>query len=111
MIETKVIDYLKKELEIEVFGEIPEKPPKRFLVVEKTGGGEEEMLEHAMIAVQSYEESLYLACVLNRRVKIAMKHMNELPDINSIKLNGDTNFTDLSMKRYRYQAVFEIVYY
>lgn len=31
--------------------------------------------------------------------------------IGSVRLNSDYNFTDIEMKRYRYQAVFDIYYY
>ena len=111
IIEKTVIDYLKDSLDIEVFAEFPENPPEEFLLVEKTGSRREEMLDFGTIAVQSYAKSLYLASALNERVKEAMYDMDILPSINSVELNGDANFTDLSMKRYRYQAVFEIVYY
>lgn len=111
IIEKTVIEYLKTSLNIDVYAEFPENPPEEFLVVEKTGSSREEMLDFGTIAVQSYSKSLYLASNLNEKAKESMYNMVALPCVNSVKLSGDSNFTDLSMKRYRYQAVFEIVYY
>ena len=40
--------------------------------------------------------------------------MGELPshpEVASCRLNSDYNFTDTTKKQYRYQAVFDIVYY
>lgn len=111
IIEKTVIDYLKDSLEMEVYGEFPEDPPSSFLVVEKTGSRREEMINFGTVAVQSYAESLYKASELNERVKEAMDNMVILPSVNEVELNGDYNFTDLSMKRYRYQAVYEITHY
>ena len=111
MIEKTVMDYLKDSLNIEVYGEFPENPPETFLVVEKTGGRREEMIDFATIAIQSYAKSLYSAAELNLQVKAAMEDVVDLPTVCAADLNGDYNFTDLSMKRYRYQAVYEITHY
>lgn len=111
MIEKIVIDYLKDSLEIEVYGEFPENPPGSFLIAEKTGGRREEMIDFATIAIQSYAPTLYSAAELNLRVKAAMEDIVDLPSVNEAELNSDYNFTDLSMKRYRYQAVYEITHY
>lgn len=111
MIEMIVIDYLKNSLEMDVFGEFPENPPSSFLIVEKTGSREDGMIDFATIAIQSYASSLYSAAELNLRVKAAMKDIINLPSVNAADLNSDYNFTDLSMRRYRYQAVYEITHY
>ena len=111
MIEMTVIEFLKDSLEMEVYGEFPENPPSYFLVVEKTGSSDDEMIDFATIAIQSYAPTLYEAAELNLRVKNAMKNIVELPSVNEADLNSDYNFTDLSMKKYRYQAVYEITHY
>ena len=35
----------------------------------------------------------------------------QLNDVIKVSLNSDYNFTDITTKRYRYQAVFDISYY
>ena len=111
MIEKIVMDYLKDSLEMDVFGEFPENPPSSFLVLEKTGSRKDGMIDFSTIAIQSYAPTLYMAAELNLRVKAVMEDIMDLPSINEAELNGDYNFTDLEMKRYRYQAVYEITHY
>ena len=60
--------------------------------------------------MQSYGPSLFEAAELNERVKAAMDDLIQLPDIISSDLDSDYNFTDTSTKRYRYQAVYDIIY-
>ena len=49
--------------------------------------------------------------MLNEAVKAAVEAAIELPEISSVQLNSDYNYTDTATKRYRYQAVFDFVYY
>lgn len=111
MIEEILIDYLSKVLPVPVYAEMPSNSPKKFVIVEKTGGGEENYLKSAMVAVQSYGETLLAAAQLNNLVKSAMENLADNPEVCKAKLNTDYNFTDTATKRYRYQAVFDIFYY
>ena len=63
------------------------------------------------LAIQSYSTSMYKAAALNERVKEAMEKSIELDDISRCELNSDYNYSDTGRKKYRYQAVFDIVYY
>ena len=99
MIETTVLDYLSSALPEPCSLEVPERPPARFVLLEKT-----------TFAVQSYAPSLFEAAELNERVKAAMDDLILLPDIFSAKLDSDYNFTDTATKQYRYQAVYNITY-
>ena len=110
MIETIVLDYLSSVLPEPCSLEVPERPPARFVVLEKTGSSRENYINTASFAVQSYGPSLFEAAELNERVKAAMDELIQLPDIISSDLDSDYNFTDTSTKRYRYQAVYDIIY-
>ena len=110
MIETIVLDYLSSVLPEPCSLEVPERPPARFVVLEKTGSSRENYINTASFAVQSYGPSLFEAAELNERVKAAMDDLIQLPDIISSDLDSDYNFTDTSTKRYRYQAVYDIIY-
>ena len=110
MIETIVLDYLSSVLPEPCFLEVPERPPARFVVLEKTGSSRENYINTASFAVQSYAPSLFEAAELNERVKAAMDDLVLLPDIFSAKLDSDYNFTDTATKQYRYQAVYNITY-
>lgn len=112
MIEIIVMDHLKAQLSIdEVYMEVPDKPPKKFIVIEKTGSKRTDYINSATIAVQSYDETLYKAAQFNEIVKNAMFRLVENNSIGKVALETDYNFTDTSMKRYRYQAIFDITHY
>lgn len=111
MIEKIVYDYLSEALTVPVRLEVPENPPERFVLLEKTGSGVENHIYSATIAVQSWAETLFEAAALNEQVKEAMDCIVRLPEVCSCRLNSDYNFTDTATKRYRYQAVFDIVHY
>lgn len=110
MIEVIVIDYLNDNLEVPAFMEMPEVQPERFVLVERTGGSEEEHIQYATLAIQSYAESAHQAAVLNEMVKKTMKNIVILDSIFKSKLNADYNFTDTTKKKHRYQAVYDLVY-
>lgn len=109
MIEETIINYLKKNLTAPVSIEKPS-GIKRFVLIDKTGGGEENKIKSATIAIQSYDETLFKAAALNEEVKAAMESMKSETNISSVKLNTDYNFTDAETKEYRYQAIYDLVY-
>ena len=111
MIEEIIRNYLTGA-GVTAYMEIPEgggTPP--FIVIERTGGGEEHHIRSAPIAIQSYAETLYGAAQLNEQVKALMDDITLLPQISACDLNSDYNFTDTTKKIYRYQAVYDLVYY
>lgn len=110
MIEEIVRNFLEEKLQLGVYLEVP-KNETTFVVLEKTGSGKEDYINSATIAIQSYGPSLYKAAQLNSLVKEAMEEIIELDDVSSCELNSDYNFTDTETKKYRYQAVFDIVHY
>lgn len=120
MIEKTVLDYLAGNLLIGTTS-VPvymQEPVSRrpdngdtFVVVEKTGSGKENHLCTATIAIQSYAPTLYEAACLNELVKEAMEDIIELDEISKSQLNGDYNFTKVSTKQPRYQAVFDLTHY
>lgn len=110
MIEIVLLKYLKEVLSVDVFMEIPPDPPETFVRIEKTGSSEEEYIETATFALQSYADSMYEAALLNREVINKMRKMIILDEVFKVKLNSDYNFTDPSTKKYRYQCIFDITY-
>ncbi|RGG57694.1 hypothetical protein DW762_02305 [Ruminococcus sp. AM29-19LB] len=111
MIEQIVRDYLEEQLGIPVRMEEEAGLPEEYIVVEKTGSGQTNHIKRATLAVQSYSSSLYQAASLNERVKEAMEKIIEMDDISKCELNSDYNYTDTARKKYRYQAVFDIVHF
>ena len=111
MIEKILLRYLSDALYVPAYMEEPEKPPKRYLVLEKTGGGMDNHIYSATFIIQSYGASLLEAAELNEQVKVAMLYGDAPNAICRVELNSDYNFTDPETKRYRYQAVFDIKHY
>lgn len=110
MIEKIVLDYLSENLKVKVFMEEPETPLESYVLIDRTAG-DDEIVTEATIALQSYGNSLLEACKLNEEVKKVMRGILNLDQITKCKLDTDYNFTDVETKRYRYQAVFNLVYY
>lgn len=110
MVEKTILDYLSGVLDVPVYMERPPEEPKSYVLIEKTGSSAENYIESATLAVQSYAASMYDAAALNERVKAAMEGSIERPDISRCDCNSDYNYTDTTKKKYRYQAVFDIVY-
>lgn len=111
MVEKTIKDYLQTSLGIPVRLEEEDNLGNEYVLIEKTGSGVEDHIKRATLAIQSYSMSLYGATELNERVKEVMEKCIELDDICRCDLNSDYNYTDTSRKKYRYQAVFDIVHY
>lgn len=111
MIEIIVLEFLKKELNENVYLEKPKVSEGSYVLFEKTSSGKENHMPTATIAFQSYGKSMYEAAELNDRVKKSVERMIELDEIRGLTLNGDYNFTNTTTKEYRYQAVYDIRYY
>lgn len=113
MIEKVILNHLMEKLNMtDVYPEVPrDNIPAQFVVIDKTGGGEDNQIWNSQFAVQSYGGTLLDAAELNARVKVAMKSLTEHQDVSRCHLETDYNFTDTETKRYRYQAVYDITHY
>ncbi len=111
LIEVIIKQYLDEHLDAPSFFSYPDNPPRRFVLIDRTGGGENEQLPNSTVALQSYGGSKFEAMVLNDDLKKVLKNMTELKEISKVSLNSDYNFTDLERKKDRYQAVFDIYHY
>lgn len=113
MIEVVVRKYLETALDgIPVKTEVPKNPPVKFCIVEKTGGTIEEHIKHSTVVVQSYGQTLQEAAELSEEVVTLMCYgLVGLEEVSKVSLNSEYNYTDTQEKKYRYQAVFDIVHY
>lgn len=113
MIETILLTALASGTSVPAYMEVPENPPDEYLVIERTGSGQRGHEQRtATVAVQSFGQSLLEAAELNEEVMDVMREIQYSENsIISCELNSAYNFTDSSTKRYRYQAVFDLVYF
>ena len=109
MIEEIVFNYLKNKLNVPVtFENINE---VEYVLIAKTGSSRLDFTNTATFFNQSYSSSKYKASLLNEKVKDVMYDLIELDEITSLHLNSDYDYTDTTIKKYRYQAVFDIGYF
>lgn len=94
-----------------VYLDVPSGPPAARVVIERTGGSEVNHIRNAQIAIQCYGNRRESAVFLHERVMAVMKTLNTRNDVSACELNAEYDFTDTSTKEYRYQSVYNIVYY
>ena len=112
MLEVTILNYLDNVMPDPVRMERQENAPGRYYIIEKTGGGRTEHIGKARIAIQSYADTMAEAADMNLAVIDAMCYgCISLDEIANIELNSDYNFTDTTTKKYRYQAIFDVVHY
>lgn len=111
MIEKTILDYLGEHLTVPVYMEEPINKPASYVLIERTGSSESDLIESTTLALQSYGASLYDAAVLNMAVKAWIKQAVELPSVSAVYINSDYNFTDTETKRYRYQCVAVVTHF
>ena len=113
MIEKIILDALGSGLDAPVFMEVPEDPPEKYIVLERTGSGENGYHRRtATMAVQSYGPTMLDVAELNETVMDVMRDLqyNENTIISCV-LSTAYNYTDQEAKRYRYQAVYSLDYF
>ena len=109
MIEEIIVKYLSDALD--VFVGLEEKAGiQEYVLIEKTGSSCSDFVKSATIAIKSHADTKYNAARLNESVKNAMDNIIILDEISSSKLNTDYEFTDMTKKKYRYQAIYDLVY-
>lgn len=114
MIEKIVISYLREKFPNEIVeAEVPRGMPDRFITVEKTGARQIGVgLFASTVVVQSWDRASRLRTAeLSSTVCEAMRLLPDVADDVTRVRGADYDFTDITTKRYRYQAVFEIIHY
>lgn len=112
MIEEIVLNYINdSNLHVPAYTEKESNMPEEYILIQKTGSGGNWQIKKATIVIQSFSVTRYKAAQLNEAVKELMEQIIELDDISKCSLNSDYDFTDTESKKYRYQAVFDIVHY
>lgn len=82
-----------------------------YVLVDQTGSSNSNHIMTTTVTIQSYGASLNGALLLNEQVKTAMVGFAGEPEISSVKLESDYNFTNTETKQYRWQAVYQITHY
>lgn len=110
-IEILVLQTLSGVLTAPVYAELPPEPPAAFYVIDKLSDRETDRIRTAAFALQAYGPTKLEAARLSARGAEAIAALLALPEIASARLENEYPFADTRTKSYRYQAVFDIVYY
>lgn len=112
MIEQIIIAYLNSHngIAYPAYGDTPMDGDTRYYLVQKTGSSNRNHIYTAQVAIQSYGTSKADAAAMNEALVTVMRDIVTLPSVSACRLNSDYDYTDLSKRRYRYQAVFDITY-
>lgn len=111
MIELIVKSFMESRLQVPLYLEYPENPPESFVILKKGDSVRENLLDSAMLVVDSYGPSLLAAAQLNEQVKIILDDLIQLNIINNSQRGGDYPAFDTKNKRHRYKAVQNITHY
>lgn len=114
MIEETLYTYLSANgvLDAPIYTEIPQNPPLIFYTMEKTGSSLTNHVYSSTFAIQSHADTLYHAASMNEEIKnVMLDDAIALNEVASIRLNSDYNYTDTTSKKYRYQAIFDVIHY
>lgn len=111
MIEKIIRDYLLNVLDVPVYIDVPADPGDSYVVIDRTGGSETEHIRSATVAVQSYAPRKIAAAELHEQVLALLPGVATGEAVSACTVNAEYDYTDEETKRYRYQAVFDIVYY
>ena len=111
MIEKIIRDYLLTVLNVPVYVDVPANPGDSYVVIDRTGGSETEYIRSATVAVQSYGGRKTTAAALHEQILALLPAIATGEKVSACNVNAEYDYTDEETKRYRYQAVFDIVYY
>ena len=111
MIEKIIRDYLLTVLDVPVYVDVPADPPETYVIIQRTGGSETEHIRSAVVAIQSYGPRKTAAAELHEQVLELLPDIADGVKVSACDVNAEYDFTDTTTKRYRYQAVFDIIYY
>lgn len=111
MIELIIKKYIENNSDIKVFFEFPKENLKEFVLIDYIGSSSSNQLNSTRLAIQSYSYSLFKVASLNNRIKKILNNIIELNEISKIELDTDYNYSDKELKKYRYQAIFDIFHY
>lgn len=106
--EQVLFEYLENShiVDAPVWTEVPEDPPARFVVFERTGSrSPEQRLGAVTFTVKSTAPTLYEAVTLNENVKEALRQMPDHADVYGVEIQSDYNSTDTRTKQHRYTTV------
>lgn len=112
MIEATIKRELESRLNVKVFLEIPDTPPKSFIVFQSSGESKTNKLPMATFQFDSYAETNQKATELDDLLIEALERVAETCDeIRGIEQTSGSMRNNTITKKYRHSTIFDIWYY
>ena len=107
-IEEAMLDWLV-DMGYAAYTRVPKDRPSRFVTVERTGGGVSDMVDHPLMAVQTWAQSAAEAEEDAAAIRMVAL-VGQLPEgVHSMRVNaGPYKFYDEDSMQPRYQVVFDV---
>lgn len=110
-LEALVIGWLAKQPELEgvpVVAEVPVDRPKRFVTVERVGGGNREFVDRASLAVQAWAGSRFDAATLADTVRVVVGMLPTVEQVARVDVGSVYNWPDPDSRQSRYQITVDV---
>lgn len=109
MIEKIAVKYLNSKLSSPAYAGEPDRKEGNYVTIEKTGTQRYLYAERSTLSVVSWADSILEAAKLNEEVKEQMLLLPESEEtVAECELSSDAFFSDTVLKKYGYQAFYEI---
>ena len=107
-IEQALIEWLEG-MGYDAYSNVPKDRPDEFVTVERTGGYVEDMVDHPVIAIQTWSQSAASAEKGASDIRMAAI-LGDVPDgVHSMRVNsGPYKFYDEESMQPRYQTVYDV---
>ena len=111
--EAKLIAYLSEKTGLPVSNtKEAGRTSEEYILVQRTNGSRVNKIDSRTYAIQSISSiSKLRAAEIDETVVEAMELYENEPYISKCGLNSDYDFTDANTKEFRYQSVYDIVYF
>lgn len=112
MIEKIIIDYLIAQdipgVGTNVYAEVPETPPERYITVRRAAGSITNRIRNSNVVTEAVSRvSLFDAAEIHEAVIAALQEIRDYTELYSCRLNSDYNATRTETKEYAYQALWQ----
>ena len=96
-------------LNYDAYVHVPKNRPLRFVTVQRTGGGVENMIDYPLVAVQTWAQTAAEAEADAKAIRLAALTGAPPEGVHSIRVNaGPYEFYDEDSMQPRYQVLFDI---
>lgn len=112
MIETILRDYLVERADIEcpVYLDIPDKPASEYVSIQKMDAGKSNQIKAATFSIKASSTSKLKTAELSEVVKEAMEELGAGGLVFSVEMGGESDDTDTTKKKYRYETIWNIFF-